>query len=432
MSGPENKTPGKVAYINARLLDPASGLDEAGSILTDGETIADMGPALFKDGVPAGVETVDCKGLCLAPGLVDARIQVPGQDFATPGRAAVAGGVTTAICLPNTDPIIDDMAVVEYIARSARKVGLTKVYAYGAVTKGLEGKELAEMAMLSEAGAVAFTDGDRAVHDALTMHRALSYTSTFDLMIVQHPEETSLATGGVMNMGETATRLGLTGIPPEAEVIQVERDLHLLRMSGGRLHFAHISTAAAAAAIRRAKKDGLAVSCDTAPPYFALNETAIGDYRTFAKLSPPLRSEDDRAAITEALADGTIDFIASDHTPRHEDTKRLPFAQAAFGGVGLETLLAVSLELYHNKKMSLLDVLTRLTTQPADAFGLPAGKLARNEAADLVLFDVDRGWKVDEDTLTSKAKNTPFDGRPLQGRVARTVVDGRCVFESEQ
>jgi len=432
MSKPDNKTPGKVAYVGARLLDPASGLDQTGSVLTDGERIADIGPDLFTGGVPDGIETIDCKGLCLAPGLVDARIQVTGQDFQTPGQAAVAGGVTTALCLPNTDPVIDDMAVVEYVARSARKVGLAKVYAYGAVTKGLEGRELAEMVMLSEAGAVAFTDGDRAVHDALTMHRALTYTSTFGLIIVQHPEEPSLAADGVMNMGETATRLGLAGVPPEAEVIQVERDLQLLRMSGGRLHFAHVSTAAAADAIRRAKKDGLAVTCDTAPPYFALNETAIGDYRTFAKLSPPLRAEDDRAAIVEALADGTIDLIASDHAPRHEDAKRLPFAQAAFGGVGLETLLPVSLELYHNAKMGLLDVLGLLTTKPANIFGLPAGRLAAGEAADMVLFDVDRGWKVDEDTLTSKAKNTPFDTRPVQGRVMRTVIDGRTVFQGGQ
>ena len=274
--------PGRVAYVNARLIDPASGLDAKGALLTEGRVIADIGPNLFADGVPEGVKTVDCKGLCLAPGLVDARTQVPGQDFVTPGTAAVAGGVTTALCLPTTEPIIDDMAVVEFVARRARKGGLTKVYAYGAVTKGLEGKELAEMALLADAGAVAFTDGDRAVHDAMTMHRALTYAATFDLLIVQHPEEPSLAADGVMNRGETATRLGLSGVPAEAEVIQVERDLHLLRMSGGRIHFAHISTAAAADAIRRAKAEGLAVTCDTAPPYFALNETANGDYRTFS------------------------------------------------------------------------------------------------------------------------------------------------------
>jgi dihydroorotase len=231
-----------------------------------------------------------------------------------------------------------------------------------------------------------------------------------------------------MNAGEMATRLGLVGIPAAAEVIMVERDVRLIELTGGRLHFAHISTAAAIDVIRQAKARGLDVTCETAPPYFALNENAIGEYRTFGKLSPPLRAESDRLAVIEGLIDGTIDAIASDHAPEDEDAKRLPFAQAAFGGIGLETLLSVSLELYHNGHLALLDVLGLITRKPADRFGLAAGRLARGGAADLTLFDPDRAWQVREAELYSKSKNTPFDYRPVLGRVIMTIIDGRCVF----
>lgn len=420
---------GQVAYVNARLLDPAAGLDTAGGILTDGEAITDVGPGVTKKKAPKGARIVDCHGKCLSPGLVDIRVEL--GDLAATVEAAVSGGVTSMVCLPTPELVIDDMSEVEFVARRARKLGLAKVYPYGAITKGLEGKELAEMGLLAEAGAVAFTDGERAVADAQTMRRAMSYASTFGLMIVQHPEEPSLAADGVMNAGETATRLGLFGIPKEAEVIMVERDLRLASLTGGRLHIAHVSTAETVDTLRRAKADGLNVTCDTAPPYFALNETAIGDYRTFAKLSPPLRAEQDRQAVVEGLADGTIDAIASDHTPRDEESKRLPFAQAAPGGIGLNTLLAVSLELYHNGHLSLLEVLKLVTSAPAGLMGLPAGSLKEGAPADLVLFDPDEGWKVDADKLVGKAQNSPFDGRPVQGRVLRTVIDGRPVFEPD-
>jgi len=431
-----DKPQGRVAYVNARLIDPASGLDAMGGVLTEGEAIADFGEGLFASGPPQDARIIDCGGQILCPGLVDMRVQLrePGEEhkgtLASGGRAATAGGITTMVCLPNTDPVIDDGSVVEFIARRARKLGLTKVYAYGAVTKGLEGRELAEMGMLSEAGAVAFTDGTRTIEDAQIMRRALSYASTFGLLIIQHPEEQSLADGGVMNSGALATRLGLAGIPPEAEIITVERDIRLAEMTGGRLHFAHVSTAGAIDVIRKAKARGLNITCDTAPPYFAMNETAVGDYRTFAKLSPPLRAEADRVAVVEGIQDGAIDVIASDHAPEDEDAKRLPFAQAAFGGIGVETLLPVSLDLYHNGHLELIEVLRRLTSAPAELLGLDeAGKLAVGAPADLMVFDPERGWKVDADDLLSKSKNSPFDGRPVQGRVLRCVVDGRTVFE---
>ncbi|MDX9860455.1 MAG: dihydroorotase [Rhodospirillales bacterium] len=424
-----------VAYVNARLLDPATGLDAAGALLTEGETIADFGPQLFADGVPADVPVIDCKGHCLAPGLVDMRVQVrePGEEhkgtLASSGRAATSGGVTSMVCLPNTHPAIDDMSVVEFIARRARLLGLAKVYCYGAITKGLAGKELAEMGLLAESGAVAFTDGERALVDAQVMRRALLYSSTFPMLLVQHPEEPSLAGSGVMNSGEMATRLGLGGIPREAEIIMIERDIRLVEMTGGRLHFAHVSTGESVEVIRRAKERGLAITCDTAPPYFALNEMEVGDYRTFAKLSPPLRSEADRLAIVEGLKSGVIDVVASDHAPQDEDSKRLPFSQAAFGGIGLETLLAVTLGLVHNGDMKLLDALRLITAAPADLLGLPAGRMKKGAAADLVVFDPDRAWKVEAANLLSKSKNSPFDERPVQGRVLRTIIDGRTVFE---
>ena len=417
---------------NPSLIDPASGLDSKGGVVTEGELIRDFGPHLAKKdakAAPKGARVVDCRGKCLGPGLVDMRMEI--GDLGAAVRAAVSGGVTSMVCLPNTNPVIDDMSVVEFVARRARKQGLAKVYPYGAVTKGLKGHELAEMGLLAEAGAVAFTDGTQAVADAQVMRRAMSYASTFGLMIVQHPEEPSLAANGAMNAGELATRLGLTGIPAEAEAIMVERDLRLLGLTGGRLHFAHLSTAASIDAVRQAKKRGLAVSCDTAPPYFALNENAVGNYRTFAKLSPPLRAEHDRQAVVAGIKDGTIDAIASDHTPRDEESKRLPFAQAAQGGIGLNTLLAVSLELYHNGHVGLLDVLALVTRSPAALMGLRAGRLEKGAPADLVLFDPDRAWKVDADQLIGKAKNSPFDGRPVQGRVLMTVVDGRPVYRPE-
>jgi len=426
---------GMTAYTNARLLDPASGLDSAGGVLTKGEIIVEAGAGLFDKGAPADIETIDCQGACLSPGLVDIRMHTgePGEEhketLATSGRAAVAGGVTTMVCLPNTEPVIDDMSTVEFVARRARKHGLAKVYCYGAVTRGLKGQQITEMGMLANAGAVAFTDGLRALADAQVMARALAYAGTFGLLIVQHPEDPSLTVDGAMNAGETATRLGLTGIPSQAEVIMIDRDIRLVEMTGGRIHFAHVSTAASIDAIRQAKSRGLSVTCDTAPPYFALNELAVGDYRTFAKLSPPLRTEADRQAVVNGIKDGTIDAVASDHLPQDEEAKRLPFSEAAFGGTGLETLLAVTLELFHNGHLNLLDTLNLITQKPAGLMGLKAGRLEPGARADIMIFDPDRGWKVTDNKLHSKSKNSPFDGRPVQGQVLRTVIDGRTVFD---
>jgi dihydroorotase len=422
-------------FRGARLLDPESGLDAPGDLLVEGDRIAAVGGNLAAGARDA--ETVDAEGLCLGPGLVDMRVQLrePGaehmESIETGGHAAAAGGVTTMVALPNTDPPVDDVSVVEFLARRAREAKLAKIHTYAAATKGLRGRDLTEMGLLSANGALGFTDGVQAVADALVMRRVLAYARTFDLLVIQHPEEPSLARAGEVSEGEIATRLGLPAITPAAEVIMIERDLRLVEITGARYHAAHVSTAAGVEAIRRAKAQGLPVTCDTAPPYFVLNETAIGDYRTFAKLSPPLRSEWDRRAVIEGLRDGTIDAIVSDHAPWDQDSKRLPFSSAAYGVVGLETLLPLSLELYHNRHLGLLQLIQRLTWNPARILGLPVGRLAPGAPADLVLFDPDVSWRISTDEFRSKSKNAPFDGRPVQGRVRRTMVDGRTIFHRE-
>ena len=434
---PKASPPRRVAYINARLLDPASGLDESGALLTKGRKIADLGPALFADGVPESVEVVDCGGHCLAPGLVDMHVHLrePGHEhketLATGGQAAAAGGVTTMACMPNTEPVIDDIALVQFIERRARETSIVRVHPIAAITKGLGGQQLTELGLLSEAGAVAFSDDGLPVFNSLVMRRAMAYSTAFGALIIQHAEDPNLSACGCMNEGETATRLGLPGIPNVSEVVIVERDIRLAEITGGRYHVAHISTAEAVDAVRRAKASGLPVTAEAAPHHFALNETAIGDYRTFAKMAPPLRDEDSRRAVVEGLRDGTIDAIATDHAPHDQDSKRLPLAHAANGIVGLETMLPLALELYHNRHMELLDLLGAMTIRPAGLLGLDVGRLAQGAPADLLLFDLDCPWRVEVDAFHSKSKNSPFDGRPVQGRVLRTVVGGRGVYRRE-
>ena len=417
--------------LNARLVDPASGLDQIGGLLVRDGRIADLGPAI---GRPEGAITIDAQGAVLCPGLVDMRAELgePGGEFretiASAAIAAAAGGITTLAALPDTEPAIDDASLVRLLRARGEETGALTVLPYAAVTKGRRGDELAELGLLREAGAVAFTDGSRAVASARVMRIALAYAAQWGARIVQHPEEPSLAGSGCATQGELATRLGLPAIPPAAEALMVWRDIRLARMTGGAIHFAHVSTAEALDLIRTAKAEGLNVTCDTAPPYFDLNETAIGDFRTYAKLSPPLRAESDRLAVVAALADGTIDAIASDHQPRDADDKRLPFAQAAPGGTGLATLLAVTLAQVHGGKIPLAKALGLLTVAPARLLGAEAGTLAKGAPADLCLFDLERSWRVEAGEMPGKAQNTPFDGRALEGRVLGTWKAGRRVF----
>lgn len=425
-----------IAIVNARLLDPASRLDATGDLLIQDEVMVDWGPGLSHGGLPEDAEIIDADGACLAPGLVDMRVQFgePGAEhketIASGTVAAAAGGVTSLATLPNTEPVIDDSAMLEFVARRARQARRVKVYPYGAITRGCEGRQLAEMALLQEAGAVGFTDGNRPLTNSLVMRRAMAYAEMLGTRIIQHPEDPALASGGVMNDGEVATRLGLGGIPAIAEVIMVERDLRLVELTEATYHVAHISTAAAVEAVRQAKARGLPVTAEAAPVHFALNELEVEGYRTFAKISPPLRAEADRRAVVAGLVDGTIDVIASDHCPQDEDNKRLPFAQAEFGVVGLETLLPVALELVHNGTLGLLDLLDKLTRAPAALLGIDAGRLRQGAPADLVLFDPEAPGKVRVEDLKSLSKNTAFEGRLIQGKVLRTLVDGRTIYQT--
>ncbi len=437
-SAPSSAPSRRVAYVNARLVDPATGIDLKGGLLTEGGIIADLGPRLFNEGVPEGAETVDCGGHVLAPGLIDMRVFTgePGAEsketLATASQAAAAGGVTTVICMPNTQPVIDDVALVDYIERRARDTAIVNVHPMAALTKGLAGEEMTEMGLLAEAGAVGFTDGDRSVMNARILRRALSYAATFDALIAQHAEEPSLAASGAMNEGELSMRLGLPGIPKIAETIVAERDMRLVGLTGARYHLAQVSCAETVEVIARAKAAGLPVTCAVSAHHLALNETDVASYRTFCKTSPPLRAEADREAMVEGLARGLIDVIVSSHHPQGPESKRLPFAEAEFGAIGLETLLSVALGVHAQGRASLIDVLRPLTERPASILRLPCGRLAKNAPADLAVIDIARRFVVVPEQLRSKSKNTPFDGRELIGLALRTVVAGKTVFRRDE
>jgi dihydroorotase len=416
-------------FSGLRILAP--GIDLHGDLLVRDGRIADFGQSL---GRPDGATLIEADGAILCPGLIDMRAALgePGFEYretiASAALAAAAGGITTLAALPDTNPAIDDPALVQLLRTKGEQTGSITILPYGAVTSGCRGEELAEIGLLHEAGAVAFTDGARTIGPARLMRLALAYAKGFGARIVQHPEDPSLAAGSCATETEQSTRLGLPGIPAAAEAIIVARDIRLAELTGGAVHFAHVSTAEALDLIRSAKANGLFVTCDTAPPYFDLNETSIGDFRTYAKLSPPLRKEQDRRAVVAALADGTIDAIASDHQPRDADDKRQPFALASAGGTGLATLLAITLAHVHNGSLSLTVALDLLTARPAALLGIEAGRIAKGAPADLCLFHPDRIWQVDAGRLPGKAQNTPFDGRALEGVVLGTWKRGKRVF----
>ncbi len=416
-------------FTGVRIL--GAGVDLTGDLLVRDGRIADFGPSL---GCPDGATVIREDGAILCPGLVDMRAALgePGYEYretiASAATAAAAGGITTLAALPDSRPAIDDPALVHLLRMRGDETGSLTILPYGAVTRGCKGEDMAELGLLREAGAVAFTDGGRAIGSTRLMRQALAYARGFGARIVQHPEDPWLAAGGTATESESATRLGLPGIPAAAEAILVMRDIRLAALTGGSVHFAHVSTGEALSLIRRARDEGLSVTCDTAPPYFDLNETAIGEFRTYAKLSPPLRKEEDRRAVVAALADGTIDAIASDHRPSDADDKRLPFAQAVPGGTGLATLLGVTLAHVHNGSVPMALAIELLTSRPASVLGIDAGRIARNVPADLCLFHPERIWKVEAGKLPGKAQNTPFDGRALEGVVLGTWKGGRRVF----
>ena len=424
-----------ILLANARLIDPSRDLDGPGDVLIADGTIRDARRGIGAAGVPEGTDIINCAGKVVAPGLIDMRAFVgePGaghrETIASASLAAAAGGITTIVCQPDTSPVIDNSATVDFILRRARDTAIVNIHPMAALTKGMNGEEMTEIGLLKAAGAVAFTDGDNSVMNALVMRRALTYARDFDALIVHHTEDPNLVGEGVMNEGEFASRLGLFGIPNAAEAIVLERDMRLVALTGGRYHAASLTCIDSLDVLRRAKEAGLQVTASASINHLTLNENDIGPYRTFLKLSPPLRTEDDRLALVAAVASGLIDVIMSDHNPQDVEVKRLPFAEAAAGAIGLETMLSAGLRLVHAGEVELKTLIRAMSTRPAELLGLPGGSLRPGSPADVIVIDLDTPWVLDPADLKSQCKNTPFDEARFTGRVARTIVGGRTVYE---
>ena len=434
---PRRRQPGGPAagtvYINARLIDPASGHDGPGGLLVRDGVIADFGPHLRRN-APDGTEVVDCKGHVLAPGLIDCQVFCgePGgehrETLKTASYAAAAGGVTTIVVMPDTEPVIDQVALVDFIQRRARDNAVVHVATMAAMTRNLAGEEMTEFGLLQRAGAVAFTNGKSSIANTKVMRNALLYAKDFDSLIVHHTEDPYLTKNGAMNSGEVSARLGLPAVSKVAETIVLERDIRLVEVTGGRYHASTISCRESLDVIRAAKKRGLPVTCGVSINHLTLNENDIGPYRTFFKVRPPLRSEADRLAMVEGIAKGDIDVIVSSHDPQDADVKRRPFAEAADGAVGLETLLAAALRLHYGNDVPLLTLWKAMALNPANLLGLRGGCIVKGEPADLILVDIGEPWVVNKELLRSRSKNSPFDDSKMQGRVLRTVVAGETVF----
>ena len=422
------------AFLNARLVDPASGKDEPGGLLVEGSEIADLGQHLRRN-APERARVVDCKGHVLCPGLIDMQVFTgePGlehrETLKTASHAAAAGGVTTIVVMPDTEPVIDQVALVDFIQRRGRDNAVVNVHVMAAMTRGLKGQDMAEIGLLKRAGAVAFTNGKTSVANTRVMRNVLLYAKDHGTLVVHHTEDPHLTEGSVMNAGEVATRLGLPGVHKAAETIVLERDVRLVEITGGRYHAATLSCAESLAVVRAAKERKLPVTCGVSVNHLTLNENDIGSYRTFLRLKPPLRSEDDRAAMVRGLGAGDIDVIVSSHDPQDTDVKRHPFAEAADGAIGLETLLAAALRLHHAGEIGLLPLLRAMTINPARLLGLPSGRLEKGAPADLILVDLGQPWVVDKAVLKARSKNSPFDESRMQGRVLTTMVAGNTVYQ---
>lgn len=419
-------------FINARLICPETGTDDPGSL-----TVAD-GRIQGRDlAAPAGATVIDCGGKCLAPGIVDWGVKIgePGErhreSFRSAGLAAAAGGVTTIIARPDTTPPIDTPEVLEFVTRRARESAPVNIRHMAALTKGRHGREMTEIGFLMDAGAIAFTDADHVTTDAKVLSRAFTYARSLGALVVGHPQEPGLSRGAAATSGKFASLRGLPAVSPLAERMGLDRDLALVEMTGVRYHADQITSARALPPLERAKANGFDVTAGVSVHHVTLNEFDVGDYRTFFKLTPPLRSEDDRLAVVEALASGVIDVLCSMHTPADEESKRLPFEEAAPGAVALETFLPAALRLYHAGAMDLPGLLRVMSLNPARRLGLSCGRLAEGAPADLLLFDPDAPFVLDRFKLRSKSKNTPFDGARMQGRVLGTWVAGRQVFGGE-
>jgi dihydroorotase len=424
-----------ILLANARILDPSRDLEIDGDLLIADGVIREAKRGIGAAGVPEATEVIDCKGKVVAPGLIDMRafIGEPGAEYretiASASQAAAAGGVTTIVSQPDTSPAIDDPAIVDFVLRRARDTSIVHVQPMAALTKGLRGEEMAEIGLLKAAGAVAFTDGAKSVTNAQVMRRALTYARDFDALIVHHTEDPDIVGEGVMNEGEFAARLGLTGVPAAAETIMLERDMRLVALTESRYHAASLTCGESLDVLQRAKDVGLRVTASASINHLTLNEIDVGPYRTFLKLKPPLRAEEDRAALVAALAAGLIEVVMSDHNPQDVETKRLPFAEASPGAIGLETMLAAGLRLVHSGEIAIMTLLKAMSSAPAKILGLAGGTLRQGSPADVIVFDPDVPWVLDPVELKSKCKNTPFDEAKLEGRVVRTIVAGRTVYE---
>ncbi|ALG91320.1 MULTISPECIES: dihydroorotase [Actibacterium] len=424
-----------ILLTNARLIDPEAGTETPGTVRISGGKIAEISP-----GPPEGAKqkasatVIDCRGKCLAPGIVDIGVKVcePGErhkeSFKSAGLAAAAGGVTTMVTRPDTLPAIDTPEVLEFVTRRAREASPVRIKPMATLTKAREGREMVEIGFLLDAGAVAFTDGDRVTENTKVLSRAMTYARSLDALVIAHPQEPGLSKGAAVTSGKFASLRGLPAVSPMAERMALDRDMALVEMTGVKYHADQISTARALPALERAKKNGLNVTAGVSIHHLALNELDVGDYRTFFKVKPPLRSEDDRVAMVQAVASGLIDVISSMHTPQDEESKRLPYEEAASGAVALETLLPAALRLVHSGAIALPALWRALSLNPARRLGLDTGRLAVGAPADLVLFDPDAPFVLDRFKLRSKSKNTPFDGARMQGRVLATFVAGTQVF----
>ncbi len=427
-----------VAYINARLIDPASGLDTPGGLLTSGSEIADFGAGIFSGGIPEGAEIVDCAGQVLCPGLIDIQVHMrePGFEYketiATATKSAAAGGVATVVGMANTNPVIDNVTTLDYVQMKARETAYVNVFSYAAMTKNLAGLELVDMGLLAKQGAVGFSDDGKPLMNAHLMRRVMEYGRALGLTVAQHAEDCNLSHGGCMNEGEVSSRLGVYGIPNASEAVIVERDIEIQRLTGGHYHVLHISTAEALEAVKRAKERGQNVTCEVTPHHIALTEEAVENFNTDAKMNPPLRSSRDVQAMIEGLKTGVIDAIATDHAPHEPASKAEPLESAPFGIVGLETMLPLSLSLYHKGVMPLLKVLEALTSKPADILKLPGGRLKKGAVADLVLIDLNEEWVIKTNNFYSKSKNSPFNQWKTKSRTTRTIVRGQTVYNRNQ
>jgi len=421
------------AFNNARLVDPETGYDGSGAVVVSGGVIADIARGRDFTDLSSDVRVIDCNGGMLAPGLVDLRVKTgePGAEtketLRSAAQAAAAGGVTSIVVQPDTDPAVDDPSVVDFILRRAQDIESCHIHAAGAATKGLRGEQMAEIGLMRDAGARYITDVERPIIDSKVMRRILSYAASFGMALAHRPQDPWLSKGAAATEGEFASRLGLPSAPAASERIGLERDLALAELSGGRLLVDQITCGAALEALARAKGRGVNAVATASINHLSFNELDIGDYRTFARMDPPLRAEDDRQALIEALASGLVDIVVSAHAPAPAEDKRLPFDEATPGGVGLETLLPALLSLYHDGRLPLVDLMRTVTLAPARFLGLPTGRLASGAPADLVLCDLNAPVIIDADRLVSKSKNSPFDGRRLQGQVVMTVCGGQIV-----